>query len=80
MRLEVQPVSIREVVEHCVHLCGSDAENESAKLPDVTITIDDELSDMYRTDRVRLSRILVNLISNVIDHGEHSPVEITIGL
>ena len=80
VRLEVQPVSIREVVEHCVHLCGSDAENESAKLPDVTITIDDELSDMYRTDRVRLSRILVNLISNAIDHGEHSPVEITIGL
>ena len=73
--LDVEPVDLREVVEHTVELMAPLAESRGSRLR----THLPPSPCMAELDPRRVERILRNLVVNAVEHGEGRPVDITLG-
>jgi signal transduction histidine kinase len=87
VKLEVAPTNLREVLEHTIDLCeASDGARESATATrsnephEINLEVDSALSQSYLADAVKLTRALVNLVSNAIYHGAGSEIVLSVGL
>ncbi len=77
LELDLQPFSIRSLIEDCTGLVALEA---ASKQLTVTATVDAKMPDQLRGDRERLRQILLNLLSNAVKftaaggvqvHGEY---------
>ncbi|MEQ8470289.1 MAG: ATP-binding protein [Marinoscillum sp.] len=75
MKVESRTQEIRVTLKNIVDTYANMAEEKGLKL---VLTVDNEMSKLYKLDDIKLSQILGNLISNAIKYTNQGEIKVTV--
>ncbi len=76
LNIELIPVAIPELIDHCVELLSDRAERKNLEF---CVALDGKLPQRCLTDPLRLGQVLINITGNAVKFTEHGRVTIRVG-